>query len=61
VAGLQARGGQAREWLRNRLIEHSHYVRTHGEDLPDVRDWQWTAGAGPRVETEAPSRNTPEA
>jgi xylulose-5-phosphate/fructose-6-phosphate phosphoketolase len=61
VPGLQARGGQAREWLRNRLIEHSHYVRTHGEDLPDVRDWQWTAGAGPRVETEAPSRNTPEA
>jgi xylulose-5-phosphate/fructose-6-phosphate phosphoketolase len=61
VPGLQARGGQAREWLRNRLIEHSHYVRTHGEDLPDVRDWQWTAGAGPQVETEAPSRNTPEA
>jgi xylulose-5-phosphate/fructose-6-phosphate phosphoketolase len=61
VPGLQARGGQAREWLRNRLIEHSHYVRTHGEDLPDVRDWQWTAGDGPQVRTEAPSRNTPEA
>ena len=46
VPGLRDRGGAAREWLRNRLIEHSIYVRTHGEDLPDVRDWQW-------------SRNTP--
>jgi len=61
VPGLQARGGQAREWLRNRLIEHRQYVRTYGEDLPDVRHWQWTGDAGPQVHTEAASRNTPEA
>jgi xylulose-5-phosphate/fructose-6-phosphate phosphoketolase len=60
VPGLQARGGQAREWLRNRLIEHGRFVRTHGEDLPDVRDWQWSATQGPEVGTAAPSRNTPE-
>jgi xylulose-5-phosphate/fructose-6-phosphate phosphoketolase len=61
VPGLQARGGQAREWLRNRLIEHTHYVRTHGEDLPDVRDWQWSGGEGPQVHTAHPARDTPEA
>ena len=61
VPGLQARGGEAREWLRNRLIEHRIYVRTHGEDLPEVRDWQWGPGEGPQVHTSAPSRNTPEA
>ena len=60
VPALQARGGEAREWLRNRLIEHALYIRTHGEDLPEVRDWQWGHGDGPRVVTAAPARNTPE-
>ena len=27
--------------LKNKLIEHRMYVRTHGEDLPEIRDWQW--------------------
>jgi xylulose-5-phosphate/fructose-6-phosphate phosphoketolase len=61
VPGLQARGGEAREWLRNRLIEHALYIREHGEDLPDVRDWQWGPGEGPQRHTAHPSRNTPEA
>ena len=61
VPDLQARGGEAREWLRNRLIEHHHYVRTHGEDLPEVKDWQWGAGGGPQRKTKAPARNTTEA
>jgi xylulose-5-phosphate/fructose-6-phosphate phosphoketolase len=60
VPGLRDRGGAAREWLRNRLIEHSHYVRSHGEDLPEVREWQWGSGEGPRQQTAAPSRNAPE-
>src|SRR4051794_6064542 len=61
VPGLQARGGEARELLRNRLIEHAIYVREHGEDLPEVRDWQWSAGQGPQVRTQAPERTSPEA
>ena len=60
VPGLRDRGGAAHEWLRNRLIEHSHYVRRHGEDLPDVSDWQWGSGDGPQRHTPDPSRNTPE-
>src|SRR5207342_174465 len=60
VPGLQARGGEARELLRNRLIEHAIYIREHGEDLPEVRDWQWSAAEGPQVRTQAASRNTPE-
>jgi len=61
VPSLRERGGEAREWLRNRVIEHTQYVRTHGEDMPEVRDWQWGAGPGPQRRTAAPSRNTPEA
>jgi xylulose-5-phosphate/fructose-6-phosphate phosphoketolase len=47
----------AREALTDRLIEHRQYVRTHGIDLPEIRDWAWsgrvgpaTGGAGPLVE-----------
>ena len=54
VPGLQARGGEAREWLRNRLIEHALYIREHGEDLPEVRDWQWEPGEGPQRHTSRP-------
>jgi len=31
------------DYCRNRLREHTAYVREHGEDMPDVRDWRWPA------------------
>ncbi len=45
VPRLQERGGRAREALRNRLIEHSLYIRAHGEDHQDIRSWQWPGGS----------------
>jgi xylulose-5-phosphate/fructose-6-phosphate phosphoketolase len=41
VPRLRNRRGKTREWLRDKLIEHAAYIREHGEDLPEVRDWQW--------------------
>jgi xylulose-5-phosphate/fructose-6-phosphate phosphoketolase len=60
VPRLRHTAGAVRESLKNKLIEHRIYVRTHGEDMPEVRDWTWSAAPGPEVRTEAPSRNTPE-
>ncbi len=60
VPRLQARSGVAREKLKNKLIEHRLYVRAHGEDLPEVREWQWQSGPGPERKTEAPTRTAPE-
>ncbi len=53
-------GAHAREALRNKLIEHRQYVRTHGEDMPEVKTWQWSGARGPRLKTEAPETEAPE-
>ena len=60
VPRLQATSGAAREALKNKLIEHRIYVRSHGEDLPEVRDWQWESRPGPKRETVEPNRTAPE-
>ena len=27
--------------IREKLIEHQHYVTTYGDDLPEVKEWRW--------------------
>ncbi|QCX27685.1 phosphoketolase family protein [Nocardioides jishulii] len=60
VPSLQIVGAPVREILRDKLIEHRIYIRTHGEDLPEIQDWQWGMGAGPQAATPDPAQNAPE-
>ncbi|RRO14961.1 phosphoketolase family protein [Saccharopolyspora rhizosphaerae] len=41
VPRLGPRAAYAREALKTKLIEHRHYVSTHGEDMPEIREWVW--------------------
>ncbi|USI74778.1 phosphoketolase family protein [Sphingomonas morindae] len=41
VPGLADTAGPARQAFRDALIAHHDYVTTHGEDMPEIRDWSW--------------------
>src|SRR5438105_6251047 len=35
-------GAYAKQALRDKLIERTAYIRQHGEDMPEVREWRWS-------------------
>jgi xylulose-5-phosphate/fructose-6-phosphate phosphoketolase len=41
VPRLQRIGGNFKQLLRNKLVEHKQYIYEHGIDLPKIRDWTW--------------------
>ncbi|MEZ0335395.1 MAG: phosphoketolase [Gemmatimonadales bacterium] len=44
VPKLSATAAYAKQAIRDKLIEHTHYIAVHGDDLPEVRDWKWANG-----------------
>ena len=47
-------GPYFKQALRDKLIEHKHYVCKHGDDMPEITGWRWghdgknRRAAGPR-------------
>jgi xylulose-5-phosphate/fructose-6-phosphate phosphoketolase len=41
VPKLQRVGAHFQQFLRNKLVEHKHYTREHGDDMPEVKNWKW--------------------
>ena len=43
VPKLGRRAAYVKQAIRDKLIEHKQYIATHGEDMPEIRCWQWGA------------------
>src|SRR5262245_21745178 len=51
VPTLGARAAYFKQAIRDKLIDHKHYIEEHGEDMPEITRWQWAeeAQAGART------------
>ena len=49
VPGLGDRAAWLRQQMADTRVRHWAWVREHGEDMPEVRDWAWPAAAPPRM------------
>lgn len=38
---LGTRGCDLKRLMNDKLIEHHDYIRANGEDMPEIRNWQW--------------------
>ncbi len=41
VPKLQSIGAHVLQAMRDKLINHRQYIVTHGDDMPEIRDWKW--------------------
>jgi xylulose-5-phosphate/fructose-6-phosphate phosphoketolase len=44
VPELGCTAARVKQLVRDKLIEHREYIVRHGEDMPEIDDWQWPQG-----------------
>lgn len=40
---LEDRTAYLKQQMKDKLIEHGQYIREHGIDMPEIREWKWAA------------------
>ena len=41
VAGYEQKGAAFAQKMDDMVAKHNHYIRTYGDDMPEVKDWTW--------------------
>jgi xylulose-5-phosphate/fructose-6-phosphate phosphoketolase len=41
VPKLKYVGAHVKQMLRDKLVEHVHYISKYGDDMPEIRNWKW--------------------
>ena len=41
VPSLGSRAAYVKQYLRDKLLDHKAYIDKYGEDMPEIRNWQW--------------------
>jgi xylulose-5-phosphate/fructose-6-phosphate phosphoketolase len=59
VPRLRGTSAHVREELKDKLLEHRQYIRVHGEDMPEITQWQWSAVPGPDDQLSDEAREEP--
>lgn len=49
VPGLGATAAHIRQQCCDKLIEHTRYIREHGEDMPEIQRWSWSNNTAARA------------
>lgn len=44
VPKLGSVAAYAKQKISEKLIDHKQYIKKHGEDMPEIRDWKWSGG-----------------
>ena len=59
VPKLGSRAAYAKQFLRDKLLDHKAYINKHGEDMPEIRNWKWSLGKAGKISTGRPGASAP--
>ncbi len=41
IPKLEYIAGRVKQFVRDKLIDHKAYITTYGDDMPEIKNWQW--------------------